>query len=90
MPLIGDGISEVPFPYPGDELLGGHAMLAVGYDDERMIGENQGAILARNSWGPEWGDGGYAWLAYEWIESRLAVDFWSYVRPDFVNTDLFN
>ena len=23
-------------------------------------------------------------------ESKLAVDFWSFIRPDFVNTDLFN
>jgi len=90
MPRVGESGDEVPFPDPGDEMLGGHAMLAVGYDDERMVGPHEGALLVRNSWGREWGDNGYAWLPYRWIEQRVAVDLWSYVRPDFVNTDLFN
>ncbi len=38
---------------------GGHAMLLVGYDDDRN------AWLVRNSWGEEWGDGGHFWLDYE-------------------------
>jgi len=36
----------------------GHAMLLVGYDDARE------AWLARNSWGPTWAEGGYAWIPY--------------------------
>lgn len=88
-PLEGEG-NEIPVPEPGEQLIGGHAMLAVGYDDERMIGPDQGAVLVRNSWGQSWGDKGYAWLPYRYIESKLAVDFWSLIRPDFVNTDLFN
>lgn len=88
-PLRGEG-SDIPMPEPGEQHVGGHALLAVGYDDERMIGPDQGALLVRNAWGPEWGDRGYAWLPYRYVESRLAVDFWSLIRPDFVNTDLFN
>lgn len=88
-PLPGEG-SEIPFPEPGEERLGGLAMVAVGYDDERMIGGHQGGLLVRNAWGAKWGEGGYAWLSYKCVEERLAVDFWSLVRPDFVNTDLFN
>lgn len=88
-PLEGEG-NEIPVPEPGEQLIGGHAMLAVGYDDERMLGPDQGAVLVRNSWGQTWGDKGYAWLPYRYIESKLAVDFWSLIRPDFVNTDLFN
>ena len=41
---------------------GGHAMLIVGYDDAR------GAWLVRNSWGPEWGDLGHLWIAYDVME----------------------
>jgi C1A family cysteine protease len=88
-PLEGEG-NEIAVPEPGEQLIGGHAMLAVGYDDERMIGPDQGAVLVRNSWGQGWGDKGYAWLPYRYIETKLAVDFWSLIRPDFVNTDLFN
>jgi C1A family cysteine protease len=90
-PVIGDvGPGEIPVPGPGETLLGGHAAVAVGYDDERMIGPHQGALLMRNSWGKAWGDNGYGWLPYKLVEMGLAVDFWSLVRPDFVNTDLFN
>ncbi|NUO54416.1 MAG: C1 family peptidase [Polyangiaceae bacterium] len=88
-PQIGEG-ADITIPEPGEGLVGGHAMLAIGYDDERMIGGDQGAILVRNSWGTAWGEKGYAWLPYRYVESKLAVDFWSFIRPDFVNTDLFN
>ena len=88
-PLVGEGV-EVSMPEPGEQLLGGHSMIAVGYDDEKMMGPNQGALLVRNSWGAGWGERGYGWLPYKYVEARLAVDFWSLIRPDFVNTDLFN
>lgn len=88
-PLRGEGV-DVSMPEPGEQLVGGHSLLAVGYDDERMIGPDQGALLVRNAWGSEWGDRGYAWLPYRYVENKLAVDFWSLIRPDFVNTDLFN
>lgn len=38
---------------------GGHAMLLVGYDDERN------AWLVRNSWGADWADNGHVWIDYE-------------------------
>jgi C1A family cysteine protease len=88
-PVAGEG-SEIRMPEPGERLLGGQALMAVGYDDERMIGPDQGAVLVRNSWGAEWGDKGYAWLPYRYVEEGLAVDWWTLVRSDFVNTDLFN
>lgn len=46
---------------PGDEVLGGHAFVIVGYDD------TSGCFWVHNSWGPEWGVEGYALLPYaEW------------------------
>jgi C1A family cysteine protease len=90
MPRVGDGREDIPFPQPGESVLGGHAIVAVGYDDERKIGADQGALLIRNSWGTAWGNRGYGWLAYEYVLRGLAVDFWSLVRADFNNTDLFN
>ena len=55
-----------------DSVLGGHAVMAVGYDNKRK------AILIRNSWGTKWGIKGYGWLPYEYVEDRnLSDDFWT-------------
>lgn len=54
------------------EISGGHAMCVVGYND--YMGEN-GAFQVMNSWGKEWGDGGFFWLSYE--------DYAKYVKCGF-------
>ena len=89
MPGSGDGKGEIPYPGKGDTLEGGHAVLAVGYDDQKKIGSTKGALLIRNSWGEDWGDHGYGWLPYAYIEDGLADDFWSLVKAEFVDSDLF-
>lgn len=62
----------VPMPKPGEEALGGHAVLAVGYDDET------GRFHVRNSWGSDWGDGGYFTMPYAYLTERgLSSDFWA-------------
>jgi len=62
---------EAPLPSAGESVLGGHAVLAVGYDDAT------GRFKIRNSWGPNWGDGGYFTLPYPYLTDRgLASDFW--------------
>lgn len=51
-------------PEPGEKLAdehGSHAMVVVGYDDNL----HGGAFRYLNSWGPEWGDGGYIWVPYD-------------------------
>lgn len=59
-------------PVSGEPLVGGHAVLAVGYDD------TQRRILARNSWGASWGMGGYFTLPYAYLDDRnLSDDFWT-------------
>ena len=40
---------------------GGHAVVVVGYDDDRF----GGAFRVLNSWGTSWGDGGFFWIPYE-------------------------
>lgn len=89
MPPLGDGKGEIPFPAKGDNLEGGHAILAVGYDDKKKIGKDKGALLIRNSWSRSWGMDGYGWLPYSYIEAGLADDFWSMVKQKYVDTDLF-
>lgn len=75
---------EFPFPEPGQRPRGGHAVVAVGFDDDRVIGKTTGAILVRNSWGAGWGDQGYGWLPYAYVLERLSSDFWCLVRQESV------
>jgi C1A family cysteine protease len=89
IPPEGDGKGEIPFPGPGDSVEGGHAIVAVGYDDKKKVGQDTGALLIRNSWGTGWGDKGYGWLPYSYVLQGLAVDFWTLVDSEFVDTELF-
>jgi C1A family cysteine protease len=65
----------VPLPGTGEQLLGGHAVLAVGYDDTAT------RFLVRNSWGPGWGQGGYFTMPYLYLTERdLSNDFWAVLQ----------
>jgi C1A family cysteine protease len=62
----------VPLPSGDDSLLGGHAVLAVGYDDESQ------QFTLRNSWGTHAQDHGYFYMPYAYLtDSDLADDFWT-------------
>ena len=63
---------HAPMPAPGEAVVGGHAVVAVGYDD------SQQAFLVRNSWGAGWGLKGYFTLPYAYLTQRgLSSDFWT-------------
>ena len=92
----GNNKGEIPFPSKNDRRSGGHAVIAMGYDDDRVItnsndgSKTTGAIKIRNSWGTGWGNNGYGWLPYEYILSGLAVDWWSLIRSEWTDTGVFN
>jgi len=86
---------KIPFPCAKEKLEGGHAIMAVGYDDNIQI-ENPnckkkttGAFLIRNSWGTKWGDDGYGWLPYQYVLNGLAKDWWTLVESEWFDTDNF-
>ena len=63
----------VPMPQPDEKVLGGHAVVAVGYKQIK----GQLYFECRNSWGTGWGDKGYFWMPAAYITSpSLASDFW--------------
>ncbi len=86
---------EIPFPSPRDRMEGGHAIVAVGYDDRKEIRNEHadrpetGALLIRNSWGKAWGEAGYGWLPYAYVKRGLAEDFWSVLKKEWVDTGEF-
>ena len=92
---MADKTGEIPFPCPGEKIRGGHAVVAVGYDDKKKIKngvcgkETKGALLIRNSWGTGWGDAGYGWLPYEYVLRGAAVDWWILLKNEWVNTKQF-
>ncbi len=63
----------VPVPHPHTErVVGGHAMLCVGYD------EAENMFIVRNSWGHSWGKDGYCFVPFEYLRHhKLSDDFWT-------------
>lgn len=65
----------VPQHEEGEKLYGGHAMLIVGYDDEI------GGFKTVNSWGSDWGQDGYSYLSYDFVQH----DAWEgWIMEDYV------
>ena len=64
-----DGMMAMP--RRGDQPLGGHAVLIVGWDDRKQ------AFIVRNSWGSDWGMFGYFYMPYAYATNpKLASDLW--------------
>lgn len=63
---------RLDLPKPNEQYKGGHAVMAVGYDEAKQ------RFLIRNSWGADWGLQGYFTMPYAYLDGgRLADDFWT-------------
>jgi C1A family cysteine protease len=86
---------SIPYPSINDRVVGGHAVVAVGYDDNKEIvnlrdgRKTKGALIIRNSWGAQWGANGYGYLPYEYVLKGLSADFWCLIKNEYVITGHF-
>ena len=61
----------MPIPKKGESLLGGHAVTITGWNDSKKC------FKIQNSWGEEWGLGGYFWMPYSFLLNPSECDdFW--------------
>lgn len=71
---------NVPLPKVTEKVLGGHAVCAVGYDDDSQT------FTIANSWGPDWGQAGFFKMPYEYIlNTDLSSDFWAIMSLELAN-----
>ena len=85
-----DQNGNVLYPALGSQAIDGHAIVAVGYDETHAIGGEQGALIVRNSWGPEWCLNGYAYMSYRYVTSGLANDWWTMTKQQWLDTGRFD
>ena len=58
-------------PSPDESVVGGHAVLAVGYEDATQ------ELIVRNSWGTQWGLNGYFYMPYSFMDSQYTGDYYT-------------
>ncbi|HRG33950.1 MAG: C1 family peptidase [Saprospiraceae bacterium] len=82
--------------YPSEKRkrIGGHALVALGFDDHKsIVNDNgiktKGAFHVRNCWGTSWGENGYGWLPYEYVIQGMTKDWWSIIKHEWINNKLF-
>lgn len=82
---FGDDEGNFLVPDRRSRVYGGHAVMCVGYDDDRNIGDSSGAFKIRNSWGTWWGQEGYGWLPYDYVLMGLTADWWTIFSQDYLD-----
>ena len=89
-----DQKGHVLFPKGNQGMSGGHAVVAVGYDDCYEIVHPDGrttigAFKFANWWGKGWGDNGFGWIPYDFVRMGIAVDWWTLMATKWVDLKVF-
>lgn len=72
-------------PGPGGTIIGGHAILIIGYDDANN------RFKFKNSWSTQWGENGYGYLPYEYLLKGDLWDLWTvFSQENFDNNDIID
>jgi C1A family cysteine protease len=71
MELENDGVYDLPTPRENEDLIGAHAITVVGYDLDKK------QIIARNSFGEDWGDQGYFYVPFDYVKNYFN-DCWMF------------
>jgi len=79
---------DIPYRPTFDSSRGGQALIAVGYDCRRLS-PTKGALRIRNPCDPTWGESGYGWLPFVFVEDQLAADVWTIMRDDWLESGEF-
>jgi hypothetical protein len=62
----------VPLPNPKKErMIGRHGIVIVGYNDNKKL------VKFVNSWGPSWGENGFGFLPYDYVE-KYVDEAWTF------------
>jgi hypothetical protein len=67
-----------------EKLLGGHCMMAVGYQKND---DGTEFVIVQNSWGEDWGDKGFCYIPMEYFMSNDTFDFWTIRSTEVCDTD---
>ena len=59
---------NMKLPKNGEDILGGHAVTCVGYNDKKSH------FIVRNSWSKDWGDNGYFYVPYDFFKNKNVFD----------------
>ena len=79
----------MPSPQINDELLGGHAVLMIGYDDDLEC------FIIRNSWGADWGNSGDFYMPYKFVmgtfnmrKTDLGLSWWDDLEEQMIDSNI--
>jgi C1A family cysteine protease len=62
---------ELPLPKSKEQIVGGHAIVIIGFDDEKR------RVKFVNSWGTAWGERGFGYVPYDYLKKHMS-DAWTF------------
>ncbi|MDE3089473.1 MAG: C1 family peptidase [Chloroflexota bacterium] len=75
----GDAVAKtgnMPMPQSGEKVLGGHAVFAAGYKTDPKL-PGGGCLIIKNSWSTTWGDQGYFYMPFAYVQPHWVTDAWT-------------